>query len=220
MISLDGATSTRKRFDVAHVLISTNLLGLISATIPIVIDDYRFPIKVFEEATGETIFLRGGDRARAIETWFLGDDDYNENREIGHESTTYLHFLSASKSHGRTVLPEIQRSNRMVMDSKMLIFNDDFPYQQDNLEQSYSAKSDELISGKSRIVGASLGNYMSPAKKNSEGELDRIEEVIPGPFPQLDWSQPMGLNRDTSYPPLSYASATHSVGLGPDTQQA
>ncbi|GAB4824681.1 hypothetical protein Ancab_007546 [Ancistrocladus abbreviatus] len=41
----------------------------------------------------------------------------------------------------------------------------------DNLRQSYCSKSDELISGKSGMAGASSGNYMSLAKKNSVGAL-------------------------------------------------
>ncbi|GAB4833214.1 hypothetical protein Ancab_031460, partial [Ancistrocladus abbreviatus] len=129
MISLDGAPSARKHFDVACALIPTKLLGLISATIPIVIDNYRFLIKVFEEATGETIFLRGGDQARVTEIWFPGDDDYNENREVDRESPIDLSFLFASKNHRRSISPEIQRSIRMVMDSKTPIFNDDYPHQ-------------------------------------------------------------------------------------------
>ncbi|GAB4852667.1 hypothetical protein Ancab_016882 [Ancistrocladus abbreviatus] len=54
---------------------------------------------------------------------------------------------------------------------------------------------------------------MSASAFMQKGETDRMEEVIPGPFPQLDWSQPMDLNRGTCYPPLNCASAKHSVGI-------
>ncbi|GAB4832069.1 hypothetical protein Ancab_006089, partial [Ancistrocladus abbreviatus] len=223
---------------------------LISATLPIAIGDRRFPVKVFKEATRETIFSKGEDRAKVADTWFPGDDDYSDNREIDPESPLNLQCLSASQHLGRTFLSEIQRSKRMEMDSKTPVFNDDFPRQQDNLGKSSISKSGEPISGKKGTAGASLGINVSPADKNpvetlmAEGMLggERREdsnshlnqqpptlmledepdklEVFPGPHSQLDCSQPIGLNRSTYFSPRISDSANLLGGLGAITPGA
>ncbi|GAB4827300.1 hypothetical protein Ancab_034187, partial [Ancistrocladus abbreviatus] len=46
-----------------------------------------------------------------------------------------------------------------------------------------------------------------------EDELDKLEEVLPGPLSQPDCSQPMGLNKGTSFPPRISDSANLSGGL-------
>ncbi|GAB4859065.1 hypothetical protein Ancab_010530 [Ancistrocladus abbreviatus] len=61
-VSLDGATSGKKHFDVAWMLISTSSPRPISGIVPAVVDGRRFYVKVFEETSGETIFSKGFDR--------------------------------------------------------------------------------------------------------------------------------------------------------------
>ncbi|GAB4847141.1 hypothetical protein Ancab_026152, partial [Ancistrocladus abbreviatus] len=56
LISLDGATSNRSRFDVARVLLSTSFVEPISTSILIKIKDSVFPIRVQEELEGASLF--------------------------------------------------------------------------------------------------------------------------------------------------------------------
>ncbi|GAB4852773.1 hypothetical protein Ancab_016980, partial [Ancistrocladus abbreviatus] len=93
------ATSARKHFDIARVLISTKPLRLISATNPVFVEGIRYPIKVFEEAFGETIFSSGVDRDKVEELWFPGDDGCNDYWDRGCESSVDPRSLFANKSH-------------------------------------------------------------------------------------------------------------------------
>ncbi|GAB4854326.1 hypothetical protein Ancab_022913 [Ancistrocladus abbreviatus] len=78
-ISLDRSTSQRLRFDVARILVSTEVIGHISTTVLILVDGHTVDISVFEESSGETIFSRGMDRMRMPEVDELrassGDSD-------------------------------------------------------------------------------------------------------------------------------------------------
>ncbi|GAB4835349.1 hypothetical protein Ancab_000260, partial [Ancistrocladus abbreviatus] len=57
-----GATSGKKRFDVARILISTSAPTTISGIVTAIVDGWWFCVQVFEGTSRETIFSKGFDR--------------------------------------------------------------------------------------------------------------------------------------------------------------
>ncbi|GAB4834007.1 hypothetical protein Ancab_032259 [Ancistrocladus abbreviatus] len=208
----------------------------------------KYPVKVFEEAFGETIFSSGADQARVGELWFPGDNSCHDCRDGGCESSVDPHSLSTKQ---RSVSPKCTKATRRIriQNSQSLMMTID----------SCRSKSNGMISGKSGMAGTSFGHHMSLMEKNlaeslmvkgtlgirrretkgksdfpllkhssammQEGRPDKMEVGSPGStnrglLPYLDWNKPMGFINGEFIPSSNNAFAKSSVGLQPNRSGA
>ncbi|GAB4858367.1 hypothetical protein Ancab_009839, partial [Ancistrocladus abbreviatus] len=107
------------RFDVAGLLILTSIPETISAKLPVLVEEKRFLVYVFEESLGETIFSQGLDRTRA------GNKARGDINSEGSCSSTVPCICTNTKSRMRFALSEYLSSYGKIAVSKSPVFNDD-----------------------------------------------------------------------------------------------
>ncbi|GAB4838869.1 hypothetical protein Ancab_028416, partial [Ancistrocladus abbreviatus] len=100
----------KSRFDVARVLISTMVPGVISADVSVSVDGSSFLVNVVEEASSETTFSKGMERARVGETQQKRSGDCYLNWETKRFSSSRQCSLSASRCGERPLSPEKNRA--------------------------------------------------------------------------------------------------------------
>ncbi|GAB4856342.1 hypothetical protein Ancab_014265 [Ancistrocladus abbreviatus] len=119
LISLDRATSSKSRFNVAHLLISTSIPETISAKLPLLVEEKRFLVYVFEESLGATIFSQGSNRTKA------GNKARGDIINESNCSSVVPCMCTNTKSRKRSTLPEYLSGNGKITVSKSPVFNDD-----------------------------------------------------------------------------------------------
>ncbi|GAB4837469.1 hypothetical protein Ancab_002329, partial [Ancistrocladus abbreviatus] len=111
LVSLDEATSVKKRFDVARILISAEVLRPIFASVPVFAANQRFLIHVVEESSGETIFSTGKDRGRVHSQPVVEKSTHSDSKSGGDELLVVPCSLSSSTGNQRKVSTENSSSH-------------------------------------------------------------------------------------------------------------
>ncbi|GAB4831135.1 hypothetical protein Ancab_005144, partial [Ancistrocladus abbreviatus] len=165
LISLDKATSSKSRFDVARLLISTSIPETISAKLPILAEEKRFLVYVFEETLGETIFSRGSDRTR------VGNKARGDIIGEGKYSSTVPCTCTNTKSYTRSTSPEYLSDNGKIVASKSPVFNDDGHNNPSGYKSSHVNVTAGQFSGKCWATDNSSVGYVSSIGKQAAGAL-------------------------------------------------
>ncbi|GAB4841024.1 hypothetical protein Ancab_021770 [Ancistrocladus abbreviatus] len=174
LISLDRATSSKSCLGIARLLISTKVLSAISEKVAASIDSCTFLNNVVEEASGETIFLKGANRTQLVESQQTGARDGNSNSEAGHSYSSGQCSLSASRHRGKPRSSEISSAIEKRTSQKTLDGNDDELSHQNGHSQGFWKRTVGQHSVQSSMMGNSDCRYMSPYLEESVGAL--VEE--------------------------------------------
>ncbi|GAB4852566.1 hypothetical protein Ancab_016779 [Ancistrocladus abbreviatus] len=172
LISLDRATSFKKRFDVARVLISTEVCSPILKTILVMVDGHKFLIQAIEESTEEMIFSRGPDREKVSRS----DDGRHELPS----SSVVPCSLVDIRCNGREAPPETTRGIKAEKNSKPLENNDEMVSNSGGVGQSHHVRYVRQEANTSSSVELlQSGDVSSPRKRAKKVIImgDRIEVI-------------------------------------------
>ncbi|GAB4840889.1 hypothetical protein Ancab_021649 [Ancistrocladus abbreviatus] len=128
LVHLDGATSAKKWFDVACVLISTKFPRAILGIIPVLANGSGFLVNIFDEASGETIFSEGVDWDKASGLYVMGKIVHSAYNGVRGGYFTVSSSSSENRGSGRLELPGYYSSTNTVEGSNSLNDNDDWHY--------------------------------------------------------------------------------------------
>ncbi|GAB4832639.1 hypothetical protein Ancab_006657, partial [Ancistrocladus abbreviatus] len=123
------AASFKKRFDVARVLISTEVYSPISKMIPVMVDGHKFLIQVVEESIGEMIFSRGPD-------WEKLSRSDNGRHKLPSSSVVPCSLVDI-RYNRREVPSKMTRGIKVEKNSKQLKNNDETVSNSGGIKQSH-----------------------------------------------------------------------------------
>ncbi|GAB4845745.1 hypothetical protein Ancab_039147 [Ancistrocladus abbreviatus] len=154
------ATSFKKRFDMARVLISMEVCSPISKSISVMVDGHKFLIQVVAESTGETIVSRGLDREKVSRT---GD----ERHELPSPSVVSCSLVHISGSGGE-VQPGMNRGINAEKNSKLPENNDERVCNSGGIGKSHRVQYVRWKVDENSSVELLRRRYMSSPRKRSK----------------------------------------------------
>ncbi|GAB4831556.1 hypothetical protein Ancab_005567 [Ancistrocladus abbreviatus] len=172
LISLDGATSFNKRYDVARIFISTKVFRPISKMILVMVEGHKFLIQVIEESSGETIFSRGLDWEKVSRSV--------DGKNMLFSSLVVPYSLAGFWCSGGKVSPEMARGIEVEENSKSLENNDERSRNSDGFGQSHRVQEVRRKVNESPSVELLLGRYVSSPGKQPMKVIkgDEIEVIM------------------------------------------
>ncbi|GAB4856759.1 hypothetical protein Ancab_014677, partial [Ancistrocladus abbreviatus] len=160
LISLDGATSFKKWYDVARVLMSTEVFRPISKTIPVMVEGHQFLIQVVEESSGKTIFSKGLDREKTSRSV--------DAKQMLFSSSMVTCSLAGFRCNGGEVSPLTARGIKVQENSKSPENNDERSRSSGGFGQSHrvqEARRKANISLSTELVRE--GYMLSPGEQST-----------------------------------------------------
>ncbi|GAB4860002.1 hypothetical protein Ancab_011478 [Ancistrocladus abbreviatus] len=154
----ETATSSKSCFDVARLLISTNIPTSISAMIPVSVEGNSFPVFVVEESSGDTIFSWGPDRNR------VGLTDRGVPTSEGSSNSTALYSYCHLEANQPSAPLDLPNHNRKLPPSTILVSNDDGHNSPVGFKQAHSNSTTGHFSRKSLMAANSAGRSASPSE--------------------------------------------------------
>ncbi|GAB4841730.1 hypothetical protein Ancab_022452 [Ancistrocladus abbreviatus] len=174
-VSLHGTMGSKRYFDIARLLISTNTPGLIWTTITVVSEDSTYQVRVLVESSRESIFSRGNDEDCISEKLYSRSSDDHPN-DISSGGDSFIPCLLSRKLNKCSLSsPAEHRSPRGASDSKSVDSNHDNHCRQDPLGQGdckhVSKEYARPRSGNKENAAIQEGNHVSSSACSSTRAL-------------------------------------------------